>query len=118
MLRYSNSGYFDRIIKEAYSDIPASFLDSNFDSSSSGSSVEVLMEIIKSFDQEVTSYDHSSIDKVKIDKLWSLKNISSTGNEDDVILEPCILGECVFIARPKGAKDEYFSHICRGIRRF
>lgn len=66
------------------------------------------MEIVDSFDQEVMSYDRSSIDEVKIAKLRSLKNISSTGNEDDVVLEPCIPRECVCIVRPRGVKDEYF----------
>lgn len=86
---------FDHFVKEAYDDITASFSNSDSDSSSSGSSLEVLMEITESFVQEVMSYDHNSIDEVEITKLWSLKNVSSIGNEDDVILEPCILGECV-----------------------
>lgn len=58
---------FDYIVNEAYNDISASF--SNSDSSSSDSSVEVLMEIVESFDQEVVSYDHNSIDEMEIDKL-------------------------------------------------
>lgn len=99
---------YDYIIREAYNDISASFRDSSSDSSSSGSSIEVLMEIMESFDQEVTIYDHNSIDDVGITKLQYLKNISSTGNEDDVILEPCIPEERVCIARPRIAKDEYF----------
>lgn len=72
------------------------------------------MEIMESFDQEVTSYNHNSIDEVKITKLQSLKNISSIGNGDDVILEPCIPGECVCIAYPRGAKNEYF-HFYAGV---
>lgn len=51
---------------------------------------------MESFDQEVIIYDHCSLDEVEIAKLRSLKNVSATRNEDDVILEPCILGECVF----------------------
>lgn len=99
---------FDYIVKEAYNDIFASFSDSDSDSSSSGSSIEVLMEIADSFDQEVISYDHSSTDEVEIVKLLSLRNYSSTRNEYDVILEPCILGERVCIVSPSGVKDEYF----------
>lgn len=65
------------------------------------------MEISDSFDPEVMSYDHSSIDEVEIAELRPLKNISSTGNEDGVILEPCIPGEHVCIVRPRGVKYEY-----------
>lgn len=53
------------------------------------------MEIVESFDQEVVSYDHSSIDEIEIVKLQCLKNVSSTRNEGDVILEPYTPGECV-----------------------
>lgn len=109
---------FDRIVKEAYNDISASFRGFDSDTSSSGPSVEVVMEIIESFDQEVTSYDHNSIDEVEIAKLRSLKNISSIGNEDYVILEPCILGECVCIVRPRGAKDEHFHFYARVLEDF
>lgn len=65
------------------------------------------MEITDSFDEEVMSYDHSSNDNVEITKLPSLNNISSTGNEDDFILEPC-LPIRVCISHPKGVKDEFF----------
>lgn len=54
------------------------------------------------------SHDHNSINEVLIAKLQSLKNVSSIGNEDNVILEPCILGERVCIVRPRGVKNEYF----------
>lgn len=54
--RYTlNQTNFDRIINEAYDDIFASFRDFDSESSSLGSSVEVLMEIMESFDQEVMS---------------------------------------------------------------
>lgn len=96
---------FDRIVKEAYGNYSASFSYSDSESYSSGSSIEVLMEL---FDQEVMSYDHNSIDEVEIVKLRSLKNVSSTGSKEDVILEPCIPGECVCITHPRGVKDEYF----------
>lgn len=60
------------------------------------------------------SYDHSSIDEVEITKHRSLKNVPSTGNEDGVILEPCIPEECVCISRPRGVKGEYF-HFYSGV---
>ena len=50
------------------------------------------MEILKSFNQEVVSWDHNSIDEMEIAKFRSFKNVSSTGNGDDVILKPYILG--------------------------
>lgn len=96
---------FDYIVKKAYNNISASFSD--FDSEYF-SSIDVLMEIMEPFDQEVMSYDYNFIDEVEIDKLRSLRNVSSTGNEDDVILEPCILGERVCVALPREVKDEYF----------
>ena len=95
----------DRIVKEAYDNISASFSNFDSDSSSSGSSVEVLMEIMESFDQEVMSYDHNS--PMEIAKFRSLKNVFAIGNKDDVILEPCIIWEYVYIACPKGFKNEY-----------
>ncbi|KAI5401710.1 hypothetical protein KIW84_066252 [Lathyrus oleraceus] len=93
--------------QETYNNISASFSGYDYDSSSSGSSVEVLMGIMESFDQ-VVSYDHNSIYEMEIPELRPLKNVSSIGNENNVILEPCIQGECVCVARPKGVKDEYF----------
>lgn len=66
------------------------------------------MEIVDSFDQYVMSCDHNSIDEVEIAKLRSLMNISFTGNEDDVVLEPCISRGHVCIVRPVGVKDKYF----------
>lgn len=104
---------FDHIVKEA-KNISTSFSDYDSDSSSSGSSVKALMEIMESFDQEVMSYDHSSINEVEIAKLRSLKNVSSTRNKDNVILEPCIPGERVCIACPRGVKEEYF-HVYTGV---
>lgn len=89
---------FDRIVNDAYIDITTSFNSYDSDSSLSSSSIEVLMEITKSFDQEVMSYDQNCIDEVEISKLRTLRNVSSTGNEDVIILEPCIPGECVCIA--------------------
>lgn len=55
---------FNCIIKEFYDDNNASFNDTDYESSSLGSLVELLMEIADFFDQEVMSYDHSSIVEV------------------------------------------------------
>lgn len=40
-----------------------------------------------SVDHEVLSHDHSTIYVKYISKLWSEMKISSTGNEEDVILD-------------------------------
>lgn len=53
----------DRVMKEFYGDIYAYFSDS-YSEFSSSSSVEVLMEITDSFDEEVMSNDHNSIDNL------------------------------------------------------
>lgn len=66
------------------------------------------MEITESFNQEVISYDYNCINEVKIAKLRSLRNVSPTENEDDVVLEPCIPGECICITHHRGVKYEYF----------
>lgn len=108
---------FNHIIKKVYDDIYASSSDSDFKSSSSGS-IEVRMKITYSFDEEVMSYDHSSTEDVEIGKLRSLKNISSSGNYDDILLEPCIPGECVSISRPKCMKDEFFNFYVRVLENF
>lgn len=110
--------YFDRIIKEVYGDIYIYISDTNSESSSSGLSVEVLMEIADSFDQEVMNYDHNSIDEEEIAKLKSLNNISYTKNKDDVVLEQCIPGERVCIVRPRRVKDEYFHFYARVLEDF
>lgn len=72
------------------------------------------MEIADSFDQEVISYDHSSIDEVEIAKLRSLMNISSNGNEKDIVLESCIPGERVCVIHPRLVKEEYL-HLYVGV---
>lgn len=99
---------FDHIIREVYGEIssPHSKIDS--ESSSSGS-VDILMEMTRSLiDKEVLSYDCKVNDDSDISKLRSNKQISYTGNEEDVVLEPCVVGERVYITRPKGVSDEYF----------
>lgn len=59
-------------------------------------------------DKEVLSYNHIIIDESYILKLDSNTLVSSTENEEDVILEPCIDGESVCLTRPKGVFEEYF----------
>ena len=63
------------------------------------------MDIANSFGTKLVSYDHSFIDEVEIVKLRSLKNISSTDNGDDFVLEPCIPMEGVCMVRPIGFKN-------------
>lgn len=55
---------------------------------------------------------------MEIDKLRSLRNVSSTRNKEDVVLEPCILGECVFIVHPRGVKDKYSHFYTRVLEDF
>lgn len=59
-------------------------------------------------DKEVLSYNHNIIDESYISKLRSNTLVSSTRNEEDVILAPCVDSESVCITRPKGVSDEYF----------
>ena len=58
--------------------------------------------------KEVLIYDHNIIDDNYISNLCSNNQVSSIGNEDDVVLEPCAVGERVCITQPKGVPDEYF----------
>lgn len=60
------------------------------------------------------SYDHISINEVKIAKIRSLMDISFTGNEDDIVLVSCIPGEHFCIGLPRGVNDEYF-HLYAGV---
>lgn len=56
------------------------------------------MEITGSLiDKEVLSYDHSVIDDSYVSKLRSNNQIYSIGNEEDIVLEPCVVGERVCI---------------------
>lgn len=97
---------FDHILKEVYGNIPCRGIDS--DSSSSGS-LGILMEMARSLiDKEVLSYDHNIIDGSDISKLCSTKQISSTENEKDVVMEPCVVGERVWITQPMGVSNKYF----------
>lgn len=67
------------------------------------------METTRSLlDKEVLIYNHNVIDDNDISKLYSNKQISSTKNEKDVMLESCVVGERVCITRSNGVSDEYF----------
>lgn len=78
----------DSILKKIYGNFDA--FETNSDSSSSGS-VEIIMEMHgSSIDLEVASYNRICIDDWYISQLQSKINVSSTSNEIDVILEPCI----------------------------
>lgn len=48
------------------------------------------------------------IDDNYISKLLSNNPVSSTRNEEHVVLEPCMVGERVCITRPKRVSNEYF----------
>lgn len=58
--------------------------------------------------KEVLSYDNNVINENNISKLLSKKSISSSMNEEDIVLEPCVLGDRVGITRPNGVANEYF----------
>ena len=81
--------------------------DSDSDSDSSGS-VELLMETNNLLKGEALGFKQSVIKDVEIATLQSLWNVSSTGNEDGVILEPCETRENVCMSRPKGVNPEWF----------
>lgn len=59
-------------------------------------------------DKEVLSYNRSIVDESYISKLCSTTLVSSTQNEADVILEPCITSEKVCTIHPKKVSDKYF----------
>lgn len=67
-------------------------------------------------DQEVLSYDHNIIDESYILSLRSTTLISSTGNEEDVMLESCVVDERVCIHRPKEVLEEYFIFIQKSLK--
>ena len=81
--------------------------DSDSDPDSSGS-VELIMETNQLIKGEALGFKQSLIRDVEIATLRSLWNVSSTGNEDDVILESCESGESVCMIRPKGVDSEWF----------
>lgn len=99
---------FDQIIREVYGYISSPHSKTESESSSSGS-MDIFMEMARSLiEKEVLSYGHIVIGDNDISKLHSNKQISSTRNEEDVVLEPCVVGERVCITRQKGVSDEYF----------
>lgn len=52
-------------------------------------------------DKEVMSYDHSVIDDNYISKIHSNKQVFSNRNEENVVLDHCVVGERVCITRLK-----------------
>src|ERR1044072_5036233 len=66
------------------------------------------MESNKFIKGEAIGFKQSLIKDVDIATLRSLWNVSSTGNEDDVILEPCESGENVYMIWPRGVDSEWF----------
>lgn len=77
--------------------------------SKSSSFVEVLMEMGRSFvDSRVLSYKNSAVNYSDIGKLRASKNLSSIGNEENVILETFEKGWSIFLFRPKGIDEEFF----------
>ena len=90
---------YARVMNKVYSEVFTSESDSDPDSSGS---MEVLMETSESFSEEVMGYNQSSMDEVEITKLLSLRKVSLTKNEDDVVVEACIPGEQVCMSQPKG----------------
>ena len=73
------------VMNEIYDDVVSS--ESNFISGSSSSGfIEVPMTTAIPFDLDVMNHKKSTFDDDEITKLRSKKQISSTGNEEDVIL--------------------------------
>lgn len=92
---------FDRIIKEIYGEIPSPISNTNSESLSPcflDTQMEATGYLI---DKEVLSYNHNIISESYISKLRYNTLISSTGNEENVILEPYVDGKSVCITRPK-----------------
>lgn len=93
---------FDQIIKKVYGDISSPYSKTDSESSSSGS-VDILMEMTRPFIyKEFLSYNHIMLKDNYISKLRYNNMISSIGNEEDVVFEPCVIGERVCITRPMG----------------
>ena len=98
---------YKRVMNEIYGDVVSS--ESNLISGSSSSGfVGASMATAISFDSDVMNHKKSIFDDDEIKKLRSKKLISSTGSEEDVILESCIPGECVCLLRPQGVEDDFF----------
>lgn len=116
---YFNRANFERIIKEVYGEIPSPTSNADLESSSSGFFLDIQMEATRSLiDKEVLSYNYSIIVESYISKFRPTTLVSSTRNEDDVILEPCVAGERVYIILPKEVSDEYFYFYSRVIEDF
>lgn len=99
---------FNQIIRKFYGETPSSSSNTDSESLSSGF-LDTLMETTWSLiDKEVLRYNHNIIDDSYILRLRSDIPVSSTGNKEDIVLEPYLVGERVYITRPKGVFDEYF----------
>lgn len=99
---------FDRIIREVYGEIPSPISNTDSESLSSGfldTQIEATRSLI---DKEVLGYNHNIINKCYISKLCSNTPFSSSVNEEDVILAPCVNGESVCLTRTNGVSDEHF----------
>lgn len=82
----------------AYGEIPSPISNADLKSSSSYF-LNIQMDVTSSLiDKEVFRYNHIIVNKIYISKLRSNTLVSSTGNEEDVILEPYLAGEkvCTF----------------------
>lgn len=105
---YLNRANFDRIIREVYHKIPSPTINVDLEYSSSGFP-NIHMDATWSLvDKKVLSYNHNIIDESYISKLHSNTSVSFTGNEEDVILEPCVTGEKVCTICPKEVSNKYF----------
>lgn len=110
--------HFAQIIQEVYGHLCESFSDSDLESGSSGF-VEVLIEMGGSFvDAEMLSYKNNSVKHNDIEKLLAKRNVSSTRNEEDVILEVCEESEVVCLFHPKGVGEEFFYFYLRVLDNF
>src|ERR1051325_10825049 len=87
----------ERVMNKINSEVLTS--DSDSDPNSSGF-VELIMETNQLLKGEALGFKQSLIKDMEIATLQSLWNISSIGNEDDVISEPCESGENVCMIRP------------------
>lgn len=72
-----------------------------------------MMEIMNGsyIDSEVLSYTHSTINANDVAKPQSSMDISSTGNEEDVVVEPCEDDERVCIFQLRGVTDGHFTYV-------
>lgn len=109
---------FGQIIREVYGDI-YSFLSDTYSESISSGFLWVLIEMNGSFvDSDILNYSHSMNATSDINKLRSNMDIPSTGNEEDVVLEPCEDGERICIFQHRGVADDHFYFYIRVLEGF